>query len=394
MGYVDIRNFVDINIVNKVVTQIDSTREAVVLFTLNTTIAPVATLYNIYNSLEEVEETGINKNTNSYKYAKVYFENGGIKLVCVNINYGNSGEPYEFYTPSNILPFVKELPNEYIIIAVEETNNWDLMAELASTYNASTIDGKAVYGVKWKIFLTNMLYTSGPQELPALGLDAIENFCIKLTDTTNQVGGEMTIAAYLNQIDFYANETVQDYDFTPEKLSTTLFDTLDMNTYVSTCIQYHANISVKLNNVVRNIGGDLANGENLVNKFALIVLHQTLSQVVFNTLTQKLKGKDAITALYGTISQELNKYVNDGYLTLDKIWTNQSVIVTKNGINYTLIEKGTPLVKGYYISILPYSSLTAEELAAHKCPDIYVFIADNYTIRKVTINGKVGGSIA
>ena len=373
MDVVDIRKFVDIDITTDVVKQIDSTREVTVLFTANEDLSASVTL----NSMADLP-SDITSSMSLYKYANSYFKNGGIKLEVVKVTALNS---------TVLLPLIKELDNEKILVAFDSVNNLTLVEGLAEGYDEWTESGVLqVYGVNEKIFIANAPFATD------LTSHTTPHVAVKLIDTTNGIGEEMTIAAYLNQIDFYGSETIQDYAFTPEDVYFPTNPT-SMNSIVDNAIKNHGNVDVKFTDTIRNVGGDLSDGESLVNKFALIVCHQTLSQVVFNTLAQKLKGKAAITALYGTISQELNKYVINGYLTTDKIWTSQSVTVTKNGINYTLIEQGTPLIKGYYISILPYSTLTAAELTAHKCPDIYVFLADSYTIRKVTVKGKVGGSI-
>lgn len=373
MDVVDIRKFVDIDITTDVVKQIDSTREVTVLFTTNENITT-----DFYSSIDELPVT-VTSSMSLYKYANSYFKNGGIKLYIVKV---------ADIEPTTLLPLIKALDNNYILVAIDSVNNLELIEVLAAQYDAWTESGVLqVYGVNEKIFIANAPFATN------LSTHVSSHVAVKLIDTTNGIGEEMTIAAYLNQIDFYGNETVQDYAFTPENVYFPTNPT-SMNSIVDNALTNHGNVDIKFSDTIRNVGGDLSNGESIVNRFALIVCHQTLSQVVFNTLAQKLKGKDATTALYGTISQELNKYLANGYLTTDKIWTAQSVTVSKGGVTYTLIEQGTPLIKGYYISILPYSTLTASELAAHKCPDIYVFLADSYTIRKVTVKGKVGGSIA
>lgn len=378
MSSINIKNFVDIKITTKPTTSIDSVRERTVLFTNDSTVTNSSSP-SIFTSLKEVE-TKYNANYSEklvYKYAKTYFEAGGVELkVILNTN----------LTAESLLPLVNELTDEEIIITVATTGgkSAEIVSELANQYN----NQKNVYGVNQKIFLGAVNYTDFLSDSNKYAKANIDNFALKVGDLTNQIGCEMTIAAYLNKIDFYGINTVQDYAYTKEKLNVSGYPE-NINELVESVLDNDCNMTVEIANEVRNIGGNLTNGEDLVNKFTLIVLHQTLSQRVLNTLTQKLKGTAAITALYATISQELNKYVTNGYLTTDKIWSEEDLILKHNGKNYTLITQATALINGYKVTILPLNSLDEDDKNNHRSPLIYVILADGYAIRKVVINGEV-----
>ena len=135
--------------------------------------------------------------------------------------------------------------------------------------------------------------------------------------------------------------------------------------------------------------GNLKNGADLVNSYTLIVLHQTLTQRLLELLATKIKGSKGLAQIYATIAQELEAYRSCGYLTTDKIWSEEDLVVTYNSQNYTVITKGTPLNSGYAIKVLPFSSLTVPDKTERKTPPIYVIIADQYGIRKITVNGEV-----
>ena len=381
MSSIDIRNFVDVNITSKSTASIHSTRERTVLFTNDTDLTSSS---NVFTSLKEVETTyGSNYATkDTYKYAKTYFEAGGNELKVIYVS---------DMTANAMLALVNELPDEEIVIAIAATggNSAELASTLAQQYNTqSNVDGFAVYGVNQKIFLGAVDYESFIDSANTYAKADVENFALKVGDLDNQVGCEMTIAAYLSKIDFYGINTIQDYAYTKESLDVSNYPE-NLNAVVQSVLLNNSNITVEIANSVRNIGGNLTNGEDLVNKFALIVLHQTLSQRVFNTLAQKIKGNGAITALYSTISQELNRYVTSGYLTTDKYWSEKDLTLRYNGKTYTLISQGTALNQGFKITILPLTALTPEDKAQHKAPLIYVILADSYSIRKVVINGEV-----
>ena len=381
MSSIDIRNFVDINISTSRVSSISSIRERVVLFTNETALTSDV---KIFKNLKEVEEAygDAYEDKVSYKYAKVYFESGGNELKAIYS---------ETLSETTLLPLVNNLPDEEIVIAIAASNGESAATslKLAESYNnQSNVDGFGIYGVNQKIFLGAVNITQFLSNTNNYAKTDVDNFALKVGDLQKQIGCEMTIAAYLSKIDVYGINTIQDYAYTKEILDVSGYPD-DLNTVVQSVLANNANITVEIANSVRNIGGNLTNGEDLVNKFTLIVLHQTLSQRVFNTLTQKIKGSAGITALYSTISQELNKYITSGYLTTDKVWTKEDLTLKYNGRTYTLITQGTALIKGYNITILPLSSLTDEDKIKHKAPLIYVILADGYSIRKVVINGEV-----
>lgn len=381
MSSIDVRNFVDINITSKAISSISSTREVTILFTNDEDLTTTSAIFESLKEVEEVYESGYSDKV-AYKYAKTYFDAGGNELKVI---YSES------LTANTLKNLVNELPDEEIVIAiaVEDGKSAELAVELAALYNTqSNVDGFAVYGVNQKIFIGAVDYTDFITDATKYAKQGVDNFALKVGDLENQVGCEMTIAAYLSKIDFYGVNTVQDYSYTKENLDTSNYPD-NLNGVVQAVISNNANITVEIANGIRNIGGNLTNGEDLVNKFALIVLHQTLSQRVFNSLTQKIKGSAAITALYSTIAQELNKYITCGYLTTDKVWSLDDLTLKYNGQTYTLITRGTALNLGYKITILPLSSLTDEDKLAHKAPLIYVILADGYSIRKVVINGEV-----
>lgn len=350
MSSIDIKNFVDINIVSKSTASVNSTRKVTVLFT-----NVEGSKDEIFSNLASVKEKYA-ENTETYKYAKKYFDNGGVQLRIID----KTSPSYED---------IQKLNTEEIVIAIVSSNaNVNTVKILADNYNSK----ENSYGVNQKIFLASASEVTD--------LSSTDNLAVKI----GSVGDEMAIAAYLSKIDFYGTNTVQDYAYTKETLEVGTND----NSVVEKAIK-KSNVAIEIAGAIRNVGGNLTNGQDLVNQFALIVLHQTLSQRILDTLTQKLKGNASISALHNTISQELNKYVTNGYLTTDKCWTKPDLTIEHNGKTYTLIPQGTALNKGYRTTILPLSSLTDDEKENHKAPLIYIVLADGYAIRTVEIRGEV-----
>ena len=212
--------------------------------------------------------------------------------------------------------------------------------------------------------------------------DAVANFGVKYSTV---LGAEMTIAAYLSRVNVYRTNTVADYMFTQEALTDEKVD----DTTFGSILDENMNVDVYLAGAVRNMGGNLKNGADLINSYVKIILHQTLTERLLDLLTTKIKGARGLAQIYATVAQELEAYRSCGYLTTDKVWTDEDLTTTYNGQTYTIITKGTPLLLGYSIKILPLSSLTLVDKTERKTPPIYIIIADQYGIRKITINGEV-----
>ena len=216
---------------------------------------------------------------------------------------------------------------------------------------------------------------------------AINNFAVKVSAIA---GAEMTIAAYLTKIQIYGTDTVQDYAFTIENFTSDQEALIENDDeLLGTVLDNNMNVDMELANAIRNLGGNLTNGNDLVNQYMLIVLHQTITDRLLTLLTQKIKGNAGVSSIYTTIAGELNRYVTNGYLSTDKVWTDTTKTLNYNGVNYTLIKQGTPLNLGYQIVVLPLNSLADADKALRKCPPIYIFLADSYGIRNITINGEV-----
>jgi len=359
---INVKRFVDINIQYHEASTNSSIRDTAVLYHNDTGTD------GIYASLSEITLTGSFASTsNVYKYAKVFFDNGGIKLDIRKAS-----------TKEEVKADIANLSTKEIVIASCVKDFFNTMKSIAEEYtNDST-----VYGVNQKIFLASTDTVAD--------YSAINNFAVKVSkkigdseeDTT---GCEMTIAAYLTKLQIYAVDSVKDYAFTVEDIYAEVND----DTLLGNALENNMNVDMTLANAIRNLGGNLTNGLDLVNQYVLIVLQQTVTDRLLSLLTQKLKGNAGLSAIYTTIVAELNKFITNGYLATDKTWTDATKTVTVNDTTYTLIEKGTSLNLGYHVTILPFTALTDEEKKQRKCPPIYIFLADSLGIRSITIQGEV-----
>lgn len=354
MPDISLKKFVDINLKQHITSAVIGTRSTVALFSPEGTSSTIKTI-------EKLSDATYANTTATYKYLKVFFDNGGAK---VNV--------YEGYTQAPSEEVIKALPNNIICVAyASDTATYATMKTKATAINADT----SVYGINEKLLFARENEDTIPQ-------DIVKNLIVKHSSI---IGAEMTIAAYLSQINVYHSNTVYDYMFTIENI-----DAEDItNTLYESIINNNENVDINLANAVRNCGGNCKDGADITNTFVRIILHQTLTNKLVNLLSQKIKSSSGIGKIYSTIAQELEYYLQCGYLTTDDFWKDDDLVITRNGIEYTIISKGDALTNGYLIKVLPLSALTDSEKANREAPPIYIIIADQYGIRKITINGEI-----
>lgn len=359
---VNLKNFVDINIKQYAATGIIGTRDTVLVITTDggSTSADVEEIVDINSTNYTTKCAGL---TNVLDYLAIYFANGGVnaEVHCL----GDA-------TIAQYL-LATEIRDEVICIAYAIDSQADCLAAMVAAATAQDTD-KSVYGINKKLFLA-----------PATTIAAqysSDSLIVKI----GAIGCEMTIAAYLSQINVYGVDTIYDYMYTKENMTAYA---LSSDEDYTNMMKHNINVNIDLANAVRNCGGNTTSGADIVNTFVLIILHQTITKRLLELIGQKIKNSTGVSKIYSVISQELNNYLVSGYLTTDKVWSDPDLTVTYNDEKYTIIESGTALTDGYIVRVLPYISLSEADKAAHKAPPIYVILATQYGIRSITISGEV-----
>lgn len=314
---IDIRNLVNVNI-EPYTSALDSGSRPIVLI-YGGTIKYEA------SSLADVVSAGIKENTLEYNGAKLFFENGGIKLKAVGGNLPTKA--------SDLM--TKDLLENVIIINI-------------GTANTYTEDDFKKSGIYKKIIIEGG--TSVPTTSKSFTAYKIENSATS--------GERYLIGAYLSKIKVYNESSIKDYSMTLE--SGTLADVSSKITTTSgTSLESLAyNFDMLIGGNYYNIGGNCTDGSDLVNNFVTIVLEQTTTNVLFRTLSAKLKGQTGLSAIRTAISSELDKYVNSGFLATNKVWTDEDLIISSavGGADEVVITKNTPLSSGYHIHLFKLSS--------------------------------------
>ena len=380
---INLNNFVTINIDYDSAISANGSRPVVVLLddltTANTQVLAKASYHwtslNDFTTALSNDKPEINQ---LYKMVATYFENGGKEIHYIKYT-ENEGI-------NTTIEKIKGLPTNEILIAAC-FNDREKLINVAAKINTE------MTGINEKFFLISKAKPESKETITdETKFDDYPNMAIKIGDA----GIEMTIAAYLSKIDIDTGN-IQDYCFTNEYLgsfindsTTPVIDDNDIFAKLKEISRYNMNIKLvqDTNNYVRNYGGNTAAKQDLVNYYVKIILIQTLSEALFSLLKTKIKySQSSIALISATITDELNRYKRAGYLSTDKIWTNGDQYDASG--NYLILSNNTPLTRGYTFSILPLESLTNADKAEHKLPPIYVFLADTYSIRQISLMGKL-----
>lgn len=416
---VDLRNYVQVNINYNEVKPLNRTRDTAVLFTVNTKAnAPQGRLnshipengseavdyftsladylYAIekYNeSLQEEEQPIVDTDQDPilYNYVRCFFANGGVKLKIVGgfeLTSADEGVPSEDEQKiAWILTECVKLKAEQIVITsdageaiMEKVARQNVTVNVIGNGINTSTSISALSGYKEKMFISS---TTNPS-LEITSPDKIPNFVIKF----GPAGIEMTVAAYLTQVNITDPRTIQDYCYTIEDVSMFEGAVQDNNDTFVALTNKKFNVDTTLVNNVRNVMGDTISGYDMMNYFIRIILTQTLTDRIVNVLATKIKfDRSGINKVINAITQELNIYKVNGYLNSEFIWTDDDLFYSFNGMDYLVCSRNTPFKMGYKFIVLPINALTTEQRDSHVFPPVYVVIADSMSVRQIVING-------
>lgn len=205
-----------------------------------------------------------------------------------------------------------------------------------------------------------------------------------------EAGIEMTTAAYLTQVNVTNPKTIADYCFTIEDISMFENNIVNNNSKLVALSEKNINVNTTLVNEIRNVWGNTISGYDLMNYYMRILLTQTLTERIVNVLASKIKyDKTGINKVLNSMIQELDIYKNNGYLSINDIWTEDDLYYNFNGVDYLVCKRNTPLTSGYKFVILPITALSEEQKKAHVFPPIYLLISDSISIRQIVISGDI-----
>lgn len=240
---------------------------------------------------------------------------------------------------------------------------------------AAAIAANPTEGIYQKLFLVQQGDTATP-ETTASGLIYKVNDAVA---TTGDICG--TIAAYYTKILLDDPRTIRDYMFTPETVATA--SQMNADEGVKECIAANLNCDTYLAGAVRNIGGNDSTGEDITNLFMRIVLQQVLSNALLNLLASKIKlNQNGIISVKNACSAVLQRFVNNGYIDPEKLWTEPDLYIDNN----LVVAQDTPLTGGYLIYV---GKITKQNIADRQIPNVYILYGDSVGVRKIVVSGEV-----
>lgn len=293
------------------------------------------------------------------KDVRLFFENGGKYLHFVSsidfVSDSGTGWVFNGGGPGNELPL-----NEVVIFG--------------SGVAATDINKNPAEGIYQKLILAQVEDT-GAQSLARSGLV----YKINLANNTGDVCA--ATAAYYTKILLNDARTIRDYMFTAETVDDG--SQLTDDTDVKACIQNNINCDAYLAGSIRNIGGNDSTGEDITNLFMRIVLQQALSNTLLNLLASKIKlNQNGIISVKNACSAVLQRFVNNGYIDPEKLWTEPDLYIDNN----LVVAQDTPLTGGYLIYV---GKITKQNIADRQIPNVYILYGDSVGVRKIVVSGEV-----
>lgn len=384
---VRIENFVDVKITRRAVQESDGAYDTAV-YVVASTASQGNAFYFINGKNGTGDGTKNNPKTidavsgdNNLKYFGIeFFANGGKKLHVVNsLLFSSTDKCWNFTDKKNST--ATHLPVEEILIF--DTS--------ATQTNAST-NANTVSGIEKKIFINTTNSTSLSSYLPYT-IAVYKNVEV----STTVAGGKPNVSAapflaYYTKIIKNSSVDTSDLAFTKTSFvdvvenSTTnkvvITEPTDVN--AKAMITNNINFIATIAGVPMIIGGSDETGENdITNLFMQIVLQQTLTNALMKLLSSKIKLNTAgITSVKNAVGVELDKYVNYGYISTDKLWTEDDLYLDGE----LIAAKGSPLARGYVVHVSP---ITQENIKDHQIPTIYVLYGDSVGVRKIVVQGEV-----
>lgn len=371
---IKINNFVDINIVRSV--------RPLSAFEYNTAVYVVGTTavdaYGYYANIPDALASGAD-GTKAKPYSKdtlgktsgsftpdalgaIFFNNNGQYLhVVANLKFDTTEKCWQYtYNGTKWI----DLPLPEIVIfksSSASVSDWNLVK--------SSIDQK--------IFIDSVTsdaaISDGDQKS-----GSIKKYTTASTGAATNIAA---VAAYFTNVKLDDASTIKDYAFTAEMVDTT--DVVDQNSVVANCIGHNLNVDAYVAGAVRNIGGNDSTGEDIMNLFMRIALQQTAANRALQVIVSKVQlNTQGIAQIQSAITDELNRYVANGYISTEKIWTSDDLYI--NG--ELIIAHNNPLAGGYKVYI---DKISAQNQADHSAPDIYIIYGDQVGIRFIKISGEV-----
>lgn len=209
------------------------------------------------------------------------------------------------------------------------------------------------------------------------------NIFVKLVDTTVETDDALSFLAFTTQIRLDGFNTIEDYCYTDEKG----LEVIDSKDNYDTWITKY-NFVEKVGNKVLNFGGNLYNGTSIDSDFGVTCIENDIAYALLDIVTSKIRiTPTAQTRVVTAINTVLNRYINNGLILSNSVYSGEDMFIKYNEKTYSIIHKGTTLLNGYYVFTVPVSAISVEDKQNKKFTPIIVVIMTSAGARTISVSG-------
>lgn len=209
------------------------------------------------------------------------------------------------------------------------------------------------------------------------------NIFVKLVDTTVTTDDALSFLAFTTQIRLDGFNTIEDYCYTDENG----LEIIDSKGHYDTWITKY-NFVDKVGNKVLNFGGNLYNGTSIDSDFGVTCIENDIAYALLDIVTSKIRiTPTAQTRVVTAINTVLNRYINNGLILSNSVYSGEDMFIKYNEKTYSIIHKGTTLLNGYYVFTVPVSAISVEDKQNKKFTPIIVVIMTSAGARTISVSG-------
>lgn len=209
------------------------------------------------------------------------------------------------------------------------------------------------------------------------------NIFVKLVDTTVETDDALSFLAFTTQIRLDGFNTIEDYCYTDEDG----LEIIDSKGHYDTWITKY-NFVDKVGNKVLNFGGNLYNGTSIDSDFGVTCIENDIAYALLDIVTSKIRiTPTAQTRVVTAINTVLNRYINNGLILSNSVYSGEDMFIKYNEKTYSIIHKGTTLLNGYYVFTVPVSAISVEDKQNKKFTPIIVVIMTSAGARTISVSG-------
>ena len=209
------------------------------------------------------------------------------------------------------------------------------------------------------------------------------NIFVKLVDTTVETDDALSFLAFTTQIRLDGFNTIEDYCYTDEDG----LEIIDSKGHYDTWITKY-NFVDKVGNKVLNFGGNLYDGTSIDSDFGVTCIENDIAYALLDIVTSKIRiTPTAQTRVVTAINTVLNRYINNGLILSNSVYSGEDMFIKYNEKTYSIIHKGTTLLNGYYVFTVPVSAISVEDKQNKKFTPIIVVIMTSAGARTISVSG-------